>query len=396
MGDPAELTASAETSIADIGREAWDACANPPSASRDRKWRYPFLSFDFLEALERSGCASAKTGWLGQHLVLRTASGEIVAVCPCYLKNHSFGEYVFDHAWADAFERAGGRYYPKLQAAVPFTPVTSPRILVRDGFERPVAERALASAAIQITGRLDASSLHLTFLPEDEWTHLGALGLLQRTGKQFRWPNRGYETFDDFLTALSSRKRKTIRKERARALESGIEVELVTGADLTERHWDAFFDFYMDTGARKWGHPYLNRAFFSLISERMAGQLLLVLARRAGRYIAGALNIIGADTLFGRYWGAIEFHECLHFELCFYQAIDFAIAEGIQWVEAGAGGQHKLARGYLPMTTYSAHYVAHKGLRRAIADYLDDERNWVELEQRELGEHAPYRHGDGG
>jgi len=396
MGDPAELTASAETSIADIGREAWDACANPPSASRDRKWRYPFLSFDFLEALERSGCASAKTGWLGQHLVLRTASGEIVAVCPCYLKNHSFGEYVFDHAWADAFERAGGRYYPKLQAAVPFTPVTSPRILVRDGFERPVAERALASAAIQITGRLDASSLHLTFLPEDEWTHLGALGLLQRTGKQFRWPNRGYGTFDDFLSALSSRKRKTIRKERARALESGIEVELVTGADLAERHWDAFFDFYMDTGARKWGHPYLNRAFFSLISERMAGQLLLVLARRAGRYIAGALNIIGADTLFGRYWGAIEFHECLHFELCFYQAIDFAIAEGIQWVEAGAGGQHKLARGYLPMTTYSAHYVAHKGLRRAIADYLDDERNWVELEQRELGEHAPYRHGDGG
>jgi hypothetical protein len=396
MGDPAELTASAETSIADIGREAWDACANPPSASRDRKWRYPFLSFDFLEALERSGCASAKTGWLGQHLVLRTASGEIVAVCPCYLKNHSFGEYVFDHAWADAFERAGGRYYPKLQAAVPFTPVTSPRILVRDGFERPVAERALASAAIQITGRLDASSLHFTFLPEDEWTHLGALGLLQRTGKQFRWPNRGYETFDEFLTALSSRKRKTIRKERARALESGIEVELVTGADLTERHWDAFFDFYMDTGARKWGHPYLNRAFFSLISERMAGQLLLVLARRAGRYVAGALNIIGADTLFGRYWGAIEFHECLHFELCFYQAIDFAIAEGIQWVEAGAGGQHKLARGYLPMTTYSAHYVAHKGLRRAIADYLDDERNWVELEQRELGEHAPYRHGDGG
>jgi predicted N-acyltransferase len=396
MGDPAELTASAETSIADIGREAWDACANPPSASRDRKWRYPFLSFDFLEALERSGCASAKTGWLGQHLVLRTASGEIVAVCPCYLKNHSFGEYVFDHAWADAFERAGGRYYPKLQAAVPFTPVTSPRILVRDGFERPVAERALASAAIQITGRLDASSLHLTFLPEDEWTHLGALGLLQRTGKQFRWPNRGYGTFDDFLSALSSRKRKTIRKERARALESGIEVELVTGADLAERHWDAFFDFYMDTGARKWGHPYLNRAFFSLISERMAGQLLLVLARRAGRYIAGALNIIGADTLFGRYWGAIEYHECLHFELCFYQAIDFAIAEGIQWVEAGAGGQHKLARGYLPMTTYSAHYVAHKGLRRAIADYLDDERNWVELEQRELGEHAPYRHGDGG
>jgi hypothetical protein len=314
---------------------------------------------------------------------------------PCYLKSHSQGEYVFDWGWADAFERAGGRYYPKLQAAVPFTPVTSPRILVRDGFERPVAERALASAAIQITGRLDASSLHLTFLPEDEWTHLGALGLLQRTGKQFRWPNRGYETFDDFLTALSSRKRKTIRKERARALESGIEVELVTGADLTERHWDAFFDFYMDTGARKWGHPYLNRAFFSLISERMAGQLLLVLARRAGRYIAGALNIIGADTLFGRYWGAIEFHECLHFELCFYQAIEFAIAEGIQWVEAGAGGQHKLARGYLPMMTYSAHYVAHKGLRRAIADYLDDERNWVELEQRELGEHAPYRHGDG-
>ncbi|NND50493.1 MAG: N-acetyltransferase, partial [Rhizobiales bacterium] len=314
----------------------------------------------------------------------------------CYLKNHSFGEFVFDHAWADAFERAGGDYYPKLQAAVPFTPVTSPRILVREGFERAVAEKALASAAVQLTDRLGASSLHLTFLPQDEWTHLGECGLLQRTGKQFHWPNRDYQNFDDFLAALASRKRKAIRKERQRALENGLEVDWITGRDLTEAHWDAFYDFYTDTGARKWGQPYLNRAFFSLVSERMADDLLLIMARRNDRYIAGALNIIGAEALYGRYWGEIEHHEFLHFELCFYQAIDFAIAHGLKSVEAGAGGQHKLSRGYLPITTYSAHYVAHKGLRRAIADYLDDERNWVALEQRELGEHAPYRHEDNG
>jgi len=348
-----------------------------------------------METLERSGCATSKTGWLGQHIVLRQ-EGAVVAVMPCYLKSHSFGEYVFDHAWADAFERAGGRYYPKLQAAVPFTPVTSPRILVRPGFAREAAERAIAAAAVQLTDRIGASSLHITFLPEREWTHLGELGLLQRTGKQFRWPNRGYATFDDFLSALASRKRKAIRKERQRAVEDGIDVQWLTGRDLTEAHWDAFFAFYMDTGARKWGQPYLNRKFFSMLSQCMADDLLLVLARRNGRYVAGALNIVGADTLFGRYWGATEHHEFLHFELCFYQAIDYAIAHGLSFVEAGAGGQHKLSRGYLPMTTYSAHYVAHRGLRRAIADYLDDERNWVEVEQRELGEHAPYRNEDGG
>ncbi len=395
MTEPLELTATIETSLADIGRETWDACAVPAGTGGEHRCPYPFLSFDFLDGLECSGCATAETGWLGQHMVLY-ADGEAVAVMPCYLKNHSFGEFVFDHVWADAFERAGGDYYPKLQAAVPFTPVTSPRILVREGFERAIAEKALASAAVQLTDRLGASSLHLTFLPKDEWTHLGECGLLQRTGKQFHWPNRDYQNFDDFLAALASRKRKAIRKERQRALENGLEVDWITGSDLTEAHWDAFYDFYTDTGARKWGQPYLNRAFFSLVSERMADDLLLIMARRNDRYVAGALNIIGAEALFGRYWGEIEHHEFLHFELCFYQAIDFAIAHGLKSVEAGAGGQHKLSRGYLPMTTYSAHYVVHKGLRRAIADYLDDERNWVALEQRGLGKHAPYRHEDNG
>ena len=395
MGDPSELIATAETSLAAIGREAWGACVAGTSRECSGRAANPFLSYDFLEALESSGCATAKTGWLGQHIAVRSPAGDVLAVMPCYLKSHSFGEYVFDHAWADAFERAGGRYYPKLLVAVPFTPVAGPRLLVRAGVDRKAAEAALASAAVQLTDRIGASSLHLTFLPEAEWSHLGELGFLRRTAKQFHWQNRGYQTFDDFLSALASRKRKAIRKERARAVEDGIDIEWLTGSDLTEAHWDAFYRFYVDTGSRKWGHPYLNRRFFSAVCERMADDILLVMAKRNRRWIAGALNFVGATTLFGRYWGAIEHHDFLHFELCFYQAIDYAIANGLETVEAGAGGSHKLSRGYMPMTTYSAHYIAHKGLRRAIADYLDDERHYVELEQEELSEHAPYRHEGG-
>ena len=389
------LTARIETSIHEIGRDDWDSCANPRTNafvnSGNRGWLYPFLSYDFLEALESTKCACAESGWLAQHLALEDNTGQVVAVMPCYLKSHSFGEYVFDHAWADAYERAGGRYYPKLQAAVPFTPISSPRILVRPGFDRMVAEEAITSAAIQLTDKLGVSSLHLTFVPKREWKGLATFGLLQRTSKQFHWPNLDYSSFEEFLAELTSRKRKAIRRERARAIINDVDVNFVTGSDLTEAHWDAFYKFYEDTCTRKWGQTYLNREFFSLISERMSDALLLIMAKRNGQYIAGALSFIGRDALFGRYWGEIEHHDFLHFEICFYQAIDFAIQNRLKGVEAGAGGEHKLSRGYLPTTTYSAHYVADPNLRQAIADYLEEERHYVALEQSVLNDHAPYR-----
>jgi len=313
---------------------------------------------------------------------------------PCYLKSHSYGEYVFDQAWADAYDRAGGSYYPKLQSAVPFTPVTGKRVLIREGPDRTKRESILLQAATTLAQRLDTSSLHVTFLTRDEWELAGRLGFLQRTDQQFHWRNEGYGSFEDFLGALSSRKRKTIRKERADALGHGIEIEWITGADLTEAHWDAFFAFYMDTGTRKWGTPYLTRSFFSLIGETMRDEILLVLAKRTGRAVAGALNFIGSDTLFGRYWGAIEEHPHLHFEVCYYQAIDFAIAHKLGRVEAGAQGAHKLARGYLPVTTYSAHWIADPGLRRAVADYLKRERLAVAREIALLSEESPYRNTD--
>jgi hypothetical protein len=370
--------------IAELPADAWDACAG-----RDN----PFISHAFLSALEESGSATRKTGWLPHHLLLEDASGALLGAMPCYLKSHSQGEYVFDHGWADAYERAGGRYYPKLQAAVPFTPVPGNRILVTPGEGETERKALLLGAAIEVTGRLGVSGLHITFLTHDEWELAGDLGLLKRTDQQFHWRNDGYASFEDFLAALASRKRKSVRKERREALSGGIAIEWVTGSDITEAHLDAFFDFYMDTGSRKWGSPYLNRLCFSLFRESMADRMLLVLAKRAGRYIAGALNFIGTDTLYGRYWGAIEHHPFLHFEVCYYQAIDFALEHKLARVEAGAQGEHKLARGYLPTATYSAHYIADPALRRAVADYLKRERLAVAHEIAILADAGPFRRG---
>jgi predicted N-acyltransferase len=319
----------------------------------------------------------------------------LLAAAPCYVKSHSKGEYVFDQGWAEAFEHAGGDYYPKLQLSVPFTPVTGPRLLVRPKIgESPSANEifgVLADAVAEITTSNNLSSAHITFLPEQDWEALGKRGFLQRTDQQFHWENAGYATFEDFLAALSSRKRKTIRRERKEALAPGIEIAWLTGSDLTEEVWDAFFAFYMDTGSRKWGRPYLTREFFSIIGATMADRILLVMAKRAGRWIAGAINFIGADALYGRNWGAVEHHPFLHFEVCYYQAIEYAIARRLKWVEAGAQGEHKLARGYLPHTTYSAHFIANPGLRRAVAEYLARERAYVEAAGEELAAAAPFR-----
>ncbi len=388
MGDVEQAVVRIEGAIAAIPAAQWDACAHPPGQPFN-----PFVSHAFLAALEASGAVSGRTGWAPRHLVLEKGDSGVAACMPCYLKSHSLGEYIFDHAWADAYEQAGGRYYPKLQVAVPFTPVTGPRLLVDEaqGRNRDHCENVLVQAALQLLERQNASSLHLTFLTEGEWERLGAMGLLQRTDKQFHWHNAGYASFDDFLASLAARKRKTIRKERREALAGGIEIEWVTGSDITEAHWDAFYEFYMDTGSRKWGHPYLNRLFFSLVGEAMAERILLVMCRRAGEHIAGALNFIGGDALYGRYWGCVEDHACLHFEACYYQAIEFAIAHKLARVEAGAQGPHKIARGYLPQTTYSAHFIADPALRRAIADYLERERAYVSVESEALAEHSPYR-----
>jgi len=379
--------------IADVAPEDWNACAAGGAEFETASIRAPnpFVSHAFLKALEESGSAAKESGWLPQHLLYQDGTGRLVACMPCYLKAHSQGEYVFDHGWAEAYMRAGGRYYPKLQASVPFTPVTGPRLLVRAGPAPAERQAILLEAGQTLTEEHGVSSLHITFMTRQEWELAGALGYLQRTDQQFHWLNRGYATFDDFLAALSSRKRKTIRKERRAALEDGIAIEWVTGRDLTEAHWDAFFDFYMDTGSRKWGSPYLNRECFSLLGQTMADELLLVLAKRDGRYIAGALNVIGADTLYGRYWGATETHNFLHFEVCYYQAIDYAIQHRLARVEAGAQGGHKLARGYLPTETYSAHYIADPGLARAVADYLMRERRAVAHETALLTEESPYR-----
>ena len=378
-----------ETSLSAIPAEAWGRLQG---ASRgDPTMAYnPFVSHAFLSALEESGSAVAETGWLGQHLLLEDADGALLGALPAYLKNHSRGEYVFDQGWADAFERAGGRYYPKLQACVPFTPATGPRLLTRAG---TAAQAALAEGFKELTRRHGVSSAHATFVPEAEMAVFTAAGYLHRTDQQFHFLNRGYGAHDDFLETLASRKRKALRKERRAALENGISIDWLTGRDLTEDIWDQFFAFYMDTGSRKWGRPYLNRLFYSLVGERMAEDILLVMAKRDGRYIAGAINFIGGDALYGRHWGCIEDYPYLHFEVCYHQAIDFAIARGLDRVEAGAQGEHKLARGYLPVTTHSAHHIAHAGLRRAVADYLEDERRAVAETGDYLAEHGPFRRG---
>lgn len=394
-------------SIADVPAVAWDACANASApfpkpisehpnslheaASVSVRPYNPFVSHAFLWSLERSQSVGPRTGWAPQHLVLESKAGDILGTVPCYLKSHSQGEYVFDHGWAEAYERAGGRYYPKLQVSVPFTPATGPRLLVPPGPQAAAAKAALAQGLIALCGTRQASSVHATFLSDEDCSVLSRAGFLKRTDKQFHWANAGYGTFEDFLSVLASRKRKLIRRERRDALANGITIHRLTGSELTEDVWDAFFRFYMDTGSRKWGRPYLTRAFYSLAGESMADRILLVMARRAGRWIAGAINFIGSDALYGRHWGAIEEHPFLHFEVCYYQAIDYAIAHKLPRVEAGAQGEHKLARGYVPVTTVSAHYLADPGLRRAVADYLARERQYVAAEQAELAAFAPFR-----
>lgn len=364
----------------------------PESISQEISFN-PMLSHAFLQALEESGCVGWEAGWIPQHLYWEE-NGKPMAAVPTYAKSHSQGEYVFDYAWADAYERAGGNYYPKLQSSIPFTPVPGRRLLISPQADRAKAVNILTSGLMELTNRIEGSSAHLTFLTEQEWKELGDLGFLLRTDQQFHWENNGYADFDEFLGALSSRRRKTIRKERKTALEHEIKTEWISGADLTESHWDAFYEFYKDTGSRKWGSPYLNREFFSLLGERLPDHTLLIMAKRAGRYIAGALNMIGSDTLYGRNWGCIEHHPCLHFEICYYQAIEFALAKGLKRVEAGAQGNHKLARGYMPNLTYSAHWIAHPSLRNAIAHYLEQERQAVLQEQEILISHGPFRQRD--
>ncbi len=390
MGDPDKIIARTAERIADIPAEAWDACANPGGDIADN----PFLRHAFLKALEESGSATADTGWQPYHVVIEDGQGGISGCAPVYLKGHSSGEYVFDYGWADAWERAGGRYYPKLQISVPFTPATGRRLLAKPGPQMQATEDQLAAALVEITTRLDLSSCHLTFLPKRQWDRLGELGFLRRTDQQFHWEDEGYGDFDGFLDALASRKRKNLRKERARAVENDIDIEWVSGSDITEDHWDAFFTFYMDTGSRKWGRPYLTRTFFSMVGEVMPEDIVLILAKRHGRYIAGALNFKGSDTLFGRYWGCTEHHDFLHFEVCYYQAIEYALAHGLKRVEAGAQGAHKLARGYVPNITYSAHFIPNESFRDAVARYLEAERAHVSEDAEFMRDHAPFRKSD--
>lgn len=372
-----------------ISSAAWDACAAGDEARPE-----PFVSHAFLSALEEAGCATPRTGWMPQHLVLEDETGQALAVAPTYLKSHSRGEYVFDHGWADAFHQAGGNYYPKVQVAVPFTPVTGRRFLTRAGMNPAACHAAMARGLADLVELRGASSAHVTFSTQEEWSRLGEAGFLLRTDRQFHWVNAGYGCHDDFLETLASRKRKALKKERREALSAGISIEWLSGDALTEEAWEAFFHFYLDTGARKWGSPYLNRAFFTRIWEQMADQVLLVMARREGRYVAGALNFIGNQTLYGRYWGCIEMHPGLHFEVCYHQAMDFAIAHGLKTVEAGAQGEHKLARGYLPVTTYSAHHISHPGLRHAVAEYLTHERAYMEEDVALLTRLGPFRRGE--
>jgi predicted N-acyltransferase len=372
---------SVHGAISEIGREAWELLSSPSGN--------PFVSFDFLDILEESGCVSARTGWSPCHLAAHVEDETVAGVMPLYLKTHSQGEYVFDWSWADAYERAGGRYYPKLQCAAPFSPVAGPRLIGPDAV-KPV----LLAGAVELCQRTGASSLHVTFPDEADWRLLGEHGMLLRQDRQYHWRNQGFETFDDFLSALSSSHRKIIRRERREA-QAGVEIEALTGTDLKEAHWDAFFAFYMDTGSRKWGRPYLNRRFFSLLGERMADKVLLLLCRREGRYIAGALNLIGADCLYGRHWGAVEHRPFLHFELCYYQAIEHAIRLGLPRVEAGAQGDHKISRGYLPEPVYSAHWIADPALREPVARYLREERRGMQGEIDWLTEaYSPFRRGD--
>jgi predicted N-acyltransferase len=375
-GSPA-LSLSLHQAIGDIPRADWDACAGVGN---------PFVSHAFLSAVEDSGSASARTGWLPQHAVLRDAEGRVAAVAPMYAKAHSYGEYVFDHAWADAFERAGGRYYPKLQVASPFSPVPGPRLLVRG-----IPKRALAGALARACEDLSLSSVHATFCTEEDWAAFGEAGWLQRLGTQFHWENAGYPDFDAFLAALNARKRKSIRHERREAQNCGLEFVTLRGSEIGRREWDAFYAFYMSTSDRKWGSAYLTRRFFTLLGQRLGDAVVLMMARAPREWVAGALNLLGREALYGRNWGCQGDWPFLHFELCYYRAIEFAIAQGLPRVEAGAQGEHKIQRGYLPKPTFSAHWVAHAGLRRAVAEFLQHERMEKQAQMDELAAFSPFR-----
>jgi predicted N-acyltransferase len=377
-------TARILNSLSEISADDWNRCANPGGEiSYD-----PFLRHDFLAALENSGSTTAETGWQPFHLALED-DASLIGVVPMYVKSHSQGEYVFDQSWADAWHRSGQSYYPKLQSSIPFTPATGRRLLTADG--SATSEEALLGACVQVTEQIKVSSLHLTFLPESQWQIAGKSGLLQRIDQQFHWHNQGYHSFDDFLADLASKKRKNLKRERREATTADVEIQRLTGSELREEHWDAFYEFYIDTGNRKWGSPYLTRSFFSMINETMADDILLIMCRRNGRYIAGALNFIGGDTLFGRNWGCIEHHAFLHFETCYYQAIEFAIERGLKKVEAGAQGSHKVARGYLPQATYSAHWICDTGFRKAVADYLKEERHYVAQDIEYTEQRSPFK-----
>lgn len=382
---PETLSIQTLSRASDISAQDWDDCAGAST-----RFIHPLLRHDFFVALEESGSACAETGWVACHQIVKKGD-TVLAVMPLYLKTHSQGEYVFDHAWAEAFQRAGGQYYPKLLSAVPFSPVTGPRFLIKNPSQSAILTGALIDAALAVLRAHNLSSFHLNFLQKKTWADLEQYGFLLRKDQQFHWHNNQYSSFDDFLQALNARKRKNLKKERAQAVAAGISIEWLSGPDLRDTHWDDFFTFYLDTSRRKWGSPYLTRSFFDEIHHRMADNILLIMAKRDGRYIAGALNFIGNDTLYGRNWGCVEDHPFLHFELCYYQAIDFAIERGLTSVEAGAQGAHKIARGYVPQATYSAHYIAHEGFRDAVAHYLESEREYVDNDMRDLRQFAPFK-----
>ncbi len=379
--------------LSGIGSGYWDACACPETQPEGRPID-PFTTWRFLAALEASGSVGPGTGWQPRHLVARM-NDRVIAVTPLYAKGHSQGEYIFDYNWANAYTQVGGSYYPKLQVAVPFTPATGRRLLARPGFEE-TGRAALLQGAVRLTTANRLSSLHVTFCTETEAQVARELGFMHRISEQFRWENRGYADFDAFLAELSSRKRKNIRKERAAALAFGGRIHELTGDMIEPCHWDAFWRFYQDTGARKWGTPYLTRAFFDEAQAGLRNDILLLMAEREGVYVAGALNFIGRRTLFGRYWGCIEDHPFLHFELCYYRAIDYAIRNGLSNVEAGAQGPHKLARGYLPIACHSLHWFAEPRMRAAVHSYLEEERRAVGDEIEILAEYGPFRDTGGG
>ena len=383
------LTISFVQSLDEVNSSDWNDCTGGDN---------PFVSYEFLSALEHSGSVGGDTGWTPYHMLVQAGmpdgSATLKACMPLYLKHHSYGEYVFDHGWADAFERAGGRYYPKLQASAPFTPAAGPRFLVNPSGipeERALLKAALADGLVQITDKMGLSSAHVTFLTDEDAAAAQAEHFLVRHDQQFHWHNDGYTSFDHFLDQLSSRKRKQIRKERKTVAASDIQIETLTGDNLTEQHWDAFFRFYMDTGARKWGQPYLTREFFTEVSRTMKDQIVLFMCTRSGTEIAAALNFLGSDTIYGRQWGCIEDHPCLHFEACYYRAIDYAIEHDLKTVEAGAQGPHKLARGYAPVKTTSVHYISNPSFRDAVERFLEDERRGVSAEIDYLASKTPFK-----